>query len=130
MLKHHESLSTHDQPDDPRTLEMLPELPGGIIVPDDARDLMPPQRRPRLVRWGWWTAAAALLAGASVYVVVQVLDDTNAAVDAPAPAEVSAYDLKQQTIDERVARLERLPDVKEYYVELNEARIAAQTSEP
>ena len=122
MLKHHEPEVRVRHPEN----HELPQLPHDVVVPDDLSQLPPERRGRRLVRWGWFVAALALIAGGSIVVATQLSDDTPAAVEAPA-AEVPAYDLKQQAIDDGMARLEeRVPDVRAYHVELNQARMDNQ----
>ena len=122
MLKHHEPFDTHDvKIRHPETHE-LPKLPDDVVIPDDLSQLPPERRGSRLVRWGWWTALLALVAGGSVYVVSRLSDDSPADVEAPA-IDVPAYDLKQQAIDEAVTRVEQYPDVREYYVGLYQDRL-------
>lgn len=123
MLKHHPRFDLHGLKVRHPENHELPKLPDDVVIPDDVSQLAPLQRRNRLVRWGWWVAALALIAGGAVVAIWQWSDDAPAEVEAPA-AEVPVYDLKQQAIDDGMARLEgRVPDVRAYMVELEQARI-------
>ena len=128
MLKHDEYTDTLDlKVEHPETHE-LPQLPDDVVIPDDISQIAPERRRNRLVRWGWWAAALALFAGGSLYLAIQLADDSPADVEAAA-VDVPAYDLKQQAMAEGTARLEdRVPDVRAYYVDLYETRLANQST--
>jgi hypothetical protein len=122
MLQQHEIIRDRDVVvGHPDATETLPELPEGVVVPDDLSGLDRVDRRRRSVRWLGWAAALAAVVGGAVLIATQFGDDTPA--EAPTSIDVPAYDLKQQAIDDATARLERLPDVKEYYVGTYEARL-------
>ena len=125
MLKQAEGFDTQEL-ERSDTLEKLPPLPEGVVVPDDLRHLGIDQRPRRLVRWGWFTAVVAILAAASVFTIIQLSNDSVDEIAAPALTEAPAYDLKQQAIDDRVAWIEQLPDVKEFYVGIYERRMDAR----
>jgi hypothetical protein len=123
MLKHHPRSDLHTRNVRHPENHELPKLPDDVVIPDDLSQLAP-QRRNRLVRWGWWVAALAVIAGGAVVAISQWSDDTPAEVDAPA-IDAPAYDLKQQAIDDGMARLEeRVPDVRAYVVDLEQDRLA------
>ena len=78
----------------------LPELPHGVVVPDDISGLGVPEpeepRRSRYqVRWLRWTVAVVLVAVGALVIGMLVRDDGTTTVTQP-----SAYQLIQDSIDQ------------------------------
>jgi hypothetical protein len=88
----------YEHPTIPETKE-LPELPHGVVVPDDISGLEFPEepgRRPGTkVRWLRWMAVAVLVAAGAIVTGIIIRDDTTTTVDT-----TSSYELVQDSIDQ------------------------------
>jgi hypothetical protein len=78
----------------------LPELPHGVVVPDDISGLeVPEPEKPKppghQVRWLRWTVAGVLVAVGAIVIGAIVRDDATTTVTQP-----SAYQLTQESIDQ------------------------------
>ena len=93
MTKLFEHPTTHETKE-------LPELPHGVVVPDDISGLeVPEPEEPRplghQVRWLRWTVAVVLVAVGAILIGTIVRDDGTTTVTQP-----SAYQLTQESIDQ------------------------------
>lgn len=138
-----------------KTHEVLPELPEGVVVPDDARSLKFPdsiehRRTATGVRWMPWFAALIVIAmvGALVGVLAGRDGETEytirtrsseliqqstdeALAEQQAVRQLSAYEMVQQSIDEALAERQAFRQLSAYEMvqqSINEALAEQQAA--
>ncbi len=120
------------------TLEQLPELPEGVVIPDDLSGLEDHRPARRAVRWLRWAVVLVLAAGAAMLVVLlrgdtteqadegldpisqQAIEDQTRAyyADLAAGQAIAAVHQTQQTIDDAVALRSVEDQARAYYADL------------
>ena len=96
MMKLFERHTTRETPDShPELHEHLPELPEGVIVPDDISDMklpvsVQPTNRPSAVRWMRWVPIGLGLVAGGLVLAVVMRDGGTETVTPAVPSELIA----------------------------------------
>lgn len=98
----------------PVELEELPELPEGVVVPDDLRGLAPPPSRPTGVRWLRWAVGLVVAAGVALAVALALTGDGETELQVQSPAA----EIIQSEIDQAVAELRVEQQIRDHYEQL------------
>ncbi len=86
-------MKLYEHPKTEETLDRLPELPEGVVVPDDISGLQPPTTlKPAAgaVRWMRWLAAIVVLGAVGVLAAVLLTGSDNAIETAQVDVSYSA----------------------------------------
>jgi len=98
MMKLFERFTVHET--HPEVEEHLPELPEGVVVPDDLSGLEVPTRRVTTVRWMRWVPVGIVLAGGGLVLALVLQSDGTTDEVAVQP---SSIELVQESIDKALA---------------------------